>query len=44
MLYPWVVFLRVISVFHFLLLHGVQMAVTFKLREQTDPARGGAYS
>jgi hypothetical protein len=41
MLYPWVVFLRVISVFHCLLLHGSQMAVTFKLREQTDPARVG---
>jgi len=38
MIYPWVVFLHVISVFYFLLLHGVQMAVTFKLREQTDPA------
>ena len=38
MLYPWVVFLHVLSVFGFLLAHGSAAAVAFKLRDEREVA------
>lgn len=38
-MYRWIVYLHLISVFIFLLHHGLEIAVMFKLRkQQTDPA------
>jgi plastocyanin len=37
--YQWWVFVHLVGVFGFLLAHGVSVAVTFKLRNERDPAR-----
>jgi len=36
-MYTWVVYLHVIAVFVFLIQHAVDILVTFKLRQQTEP-------
>ena len=38
-MYPWVVFLHVLSAFGFLLAHGASAAVMFKVRGEQDRAR-----
>lgn len=38
-MYPWLIFVHVGSVLVFMLLHGVQVAVTWKKRWEPDPAR-----
>jgi hypothetical protein len=41
-MYQWLIFLHVGSVLVFMLLHGVQVVVTWKKRWETDPARNMA--
>ena len=38
-LYPWVVFLHVLSALAFMLAHGASAAVMFRVRVERDPAR-----
>ena len=38
-MYPWLIFLHVLSAFAFFLAHGATAAVMFKLRSERDPAR-----
>lgn len=38
-LYPWVVFVHAASVLLFFIAHGTSMAVAFRLKSETDPAR-----
>ena len=38
-MYQWWVFVHLLGVFGFLLAHGVSVSVTFKLRNERDPAR-----
>lgn len=38
-MYQWWVFVHLVGVFGFLLAHGVSVGVTFKLRNERDPAR-----
>ena len=38
-LYPWIVFLHAATVLLFFILHGTSMAVAFRLKRETDPAR-----
>jgi hypothetical protein len=38
-LYPWVVFIHAAGVLLFFVAHGTSMAVAFRLKSETDPAR-----
>jgi Na+-transporting methylmalonyl-CoA/oxaloacetate decarboxylase gamma subunit len=38
-MYPWLIFLHVISAFAFFLAHGATATVMFRLRSERDPAR-----
>lgn len=37
--YPWVVFVHAASILLFFIAHGASMAVAFRLKQETDPAR-----
>lgn len=40
--YPWIVFVHVAGVLIFFIAHGTSMAVAFRLKRESDPARIGA--
>jgi hypothetical protein len=42
MIYPWVLYLHVSSVFLFFAVHGVSIGIVLKVRKERDPQRVGA--